>query len=76
MKTSLILPVCIIIPVLACKKDKTPAEEREVIKGNGKTPYLNLQTNQHGEAEFNTPVTNKPYTLIKNIAAESISNGF
>lgn len=41
----------------------------------GKSAIFKVTDNQYGEAEFNTPVTNKPYTLIKNIAAESISNG-
>ncbi|MCX3265492.1 hypothetical protein [Pedobacter agri] len=34
MKKLLIIPICIIITAIACKKDKTPNEEKEVIKGN------------------------------------------
>ncbi|MFA4870722.1 MAG: hypothetical protein WC623_21175 [Pedobacter sp.] len=34
MKKLLIIPMCILFIALSCKKDKTPAEEKEVIKGN------------------------------------------
>ncbi|MCX2477355.1 hypothetical protein OQZ33_23675 [Pedobacter sp. MC2016-05] len=34
MKKSLIVPMCIILTALACKKHKTPAEDQEVIKGD------------------------------------------
>ncbi|AZI27242.1 hypothetical protein EA772_18565 [Pedobacter sp. G11] len=34
MKKLLILPICIVIAFVACKKDKTPNEEKEVVKGN------------------------------------------
>ncbi|TKC08931.1 hypothetical protein [Pedobacter frigoris] len=34
MKKLLIIPMCILLIVLSCKKNKTPADEKEVVKGN------------------------------------------
>lgn len=58
MKTSLIIPACIIIPVLACKKDKTPEEEREVIKGNIKQVVETVDFN--GEVLYDQIPANSP----------------